>query len=104
MFIYAVSVYVSPEVEQEWVWWMKEVHIPDVLKTGCFLKACLFRVEQDSAEGVVYSVQYTYKDKVDFEKYEKEFADALRDEHHIKFGNKCHAFRSHAALVHEFLP
>ncbi|MCX8080513.1 MAG: DUF4286 family protein [Bacteroidia bacterium] len=104
MYIYAVSVHVATDVEQEWVEWMTETHIPDVLKTGCFLHARLFKVEQSDNEGVIYSVQYTYASKDDFERYEKAFADALRREHTLKFGNRCHAFRSHAQLIHEFFP
>lgn len=105
MYIYAVSVHVQAGSEKEWQEWMQRVHIPDVLKTGCFRNARLFRVEQnENADGSVFSVQYTYDQKSDFERYEREFAEKLRKEHTEKFGNRCHAFRSHAILIDEFLP
>lgn len=105
MYIYAVSVHVDPGSEREWLEWMQNVHIPDVLKTGCFKSARLFKIEQqEGMDGSVFSIQYTYEDKSDFERYEKEFAYKLRKEHTDKFGNRCHAFRSHALLLDEFLP
>ncbi len=36
MILYNVTISIDPEVHQEWLAWMKEVHIPDVLKTGMF--------------------------------------------------------------------
>ena len=37
MYIYNVTVNVSDDVHIEWLKWMKETHIPDVMKTGCFI-------------------------------------------------------------------
>ncbi len=36
MIIYNVTVNVEKEVEEVWVNWMKETHIPEILATGLF--------------------------------------------------------------------
>jgi hypothetical protein len=101
-YIYAVSVHIESSVEKEWLDWMIKQHIPDVLKTGCFVSSKIFKVEQEDANQIVYSIQYKYKNKEDFEKYEREFAQKLRNEHNNLFGKYTLAFRSHSRIIHEF--
>jgi hypothetical protein len=36
MIVYNVTVKVNTEVHDEWFAWMKETHIPEVMKTGLF--------------------------------------------------------------------
>ena len=38
MIIYNVTVNVEAEIHNDWISWMKEVHIPDVMNTGYFLE------------------------------------------------------------------
>ena len=47
MLIYNVTTHVEPSIEQEWLLWMKEEHLPKMVQTGCFLKAKLFKVITD---------------------------------------------------------
>jgi len=37
MIIYSVTVTISKDAESDWLKWMKNVHIPDVIRTGYFL-------------------------------------------------------------------
>ena len=39
MIIYNVTCNVENEILQEWLQWMLEIHIPDVMQTGFFLEA-----------------------------------------------------------------
>jgi len=41
--LYAVSVAIDGDRHDDWRRWMKEVHLPDVLATGCFLDAAMLR-------------------------------------------------------------
>lgn len=101
-YIYAVSVHIEPSAEKEWLNWMINQHIPDVLKTGCFVNSKIYKVEHEDPNHVIYSIQYMYKNKEDFEKYEKEFAKDLRNQHNTLFGKYTLAFRSHSRIIHEF--
>ena len=61
MYIYNVTVSVDPAVAEEWLAWMRETHIPEVLATGLFTGHSLLRVlTTDAEEGITYSVQYKY--------------------------------------------
>ncbi len=38
MYIYNVTVTLEKEIQSEWLRWMKEIHIPDVMRTGFFIE------------------------------------------------------------------
>ncbi|MFY8045434.1 MAG: DUF4286 family protein, partial [Chitinophagaceae bacterium] len=43
MFIYNVTVKIDPSIEADWIQWMKEEHIPEVLATGKFFESRFVR-------------------------------------------------------------
>ena len=75
MFIYNVTVNIADDVHQEWLKWMKGTHIPDVMKTGCFIDNQMVKVLYVEDEGHTFSTQYKFLEMVDIEKYQKEFGE-----------------------------
>ena len=57
MFIYNVTVNIDEGSDQEWLLWMREIHIPDVLKTGCFTGSRILKVLGVDDTGHTYSIQ-----------------------------------------------
>lgn len=100
MIIYNVTVNIDHSMHDEWLKWMNEIHIPDVMKTGLFLDHRMLKVigDEDSG-GTTYAIQYTCRNLVDFKKYETDFAPGLRREHQEKFGDKFVSFRTLLELV-----
>lgn len=94
MILYNVTINVDDDVHHEWLNWMKTVHIPDVLATGCFLEGRLFRINVEEQEGTSYSVQYRAATMAEYEHYRATFAPALQQETAAKFGGKFVAFRT----------
>ena len=94
MFIYNVTVNIASDVNTQWVAWMKEIHMPDVMKTGCFVDCQLVKVLYVNDEGDTYSAQYKFLEMADIERYQKDFAPALQQEHTLKFKDKYSAFRT----------
>ena len=96
MVLYNVTVNVEQAIEREWLDWMQNEHILDMINTGLFQTARIFRLLNiEQSEGTnTYAVQYFAKNKEDYEVYEREFADALRQEHLEKFGTRTVAFRT----------
>jgi hypothetical protein len=99
MYIYNVTVNLSEEIHEEWLRWMKEVHMPDVMKTGCFTACRILKVLFVSDQGHTYSLQYNFNTMPDIELYQEKFAPALQAEHKAKFGDKYHAFRTLLEVV-----
>jgi hypothetical protein len=94
MFIYNVTVNISDDVHAEWVKWMREIHMPEVMKTGCFVDNQMVKVLYVEDEGHTYSLQYRFLEMVDIERYQKEYAPALQADHTKKFKDKYTAFRT----------
>jgi hypothetical protein len=99
MFIYNVTVNISDDVHQRWLKWMKEEHIPAVMKSECFIDSQILKVLYVEDEGHTYSIQYKFLEMADIEKYQKEFAPALQKEHAEKFKDKYAAFRTLLQIV-----
>ena len=51
MIIYSVTVSVDEDVHEEWVSWMKQTHIPDVMATGFFVENRFAKVLLAKDEG-----------------------------------------------------
>ena len=95
MIIYNVTVKVEHSIAKDWVKWMKEEHIPDLMKTGLFLDYRLCRLlEQDESEGVTYTAQYFCDSMEHYNTYISEHAQNMRDKGFSRFGNRFIAFRS----------
>lgn len=95
MFLYNVTIGIDGDVEQEWLRWMKETHIPDVLGTGMFISYKMYKVLHENNDGSVsYSVQYFANSIENVVQYLEVFSPALADEHMQKFKNKHVAFRT----------
>ena len=101
MIIYNVTVKVDHSIAEPWLTWLKEEHIPDVIKTGCFTHASILRLlEVDETDGVTYAVQYHFFSKELYNRYISDFAETMRNKGFDKWGNKFIAFRSVMMVVH----
>jgi hypothetical protein len=100
--IYNVTVKIDGQIHEEWFQWMKEVHIPDVMKTGCFLSYRFTKIVEDPDEhGVGYAIQYIAENKEMFELYQSQFAGTLQSEHARKYQNRYAAFRTLLEILDE---
>ncbi len=95
MFIYNVTTKVSWQIHEEWLTWLVEEHIPEVLLTGCFLRYQLVRLQEvDDVEGPTYAVQYYLETREMYDNYIRDFAAVLRDRSIRQWGNRVIAFRT----------
>jgi hypothetical protein len=94
MYIYNVTVKIDLDVKDLWIKWMKEVHIPMVMQTGCFLDYKMLRLMLDEEDGDTYAIQY-YVDSIEIlEQYQKEHGPDLRNETEKIFKDRYVAIRS----------
>ena len=95
MIIYNVTCKVDSSREDEWVKWMREIHVPDVCKTGCFVKATFLKLKYPAEdEGVTYAIQYLCPSMQILDQYLTEHAPALQVDHVTRFGTDVVAFRT----------
>ncbi len=95
MIIYNVTVSVLESISDEWLDWMKNVHIPEVMATGFFTGNKILKlILPETEEGVTYAVQYSLKSMDEYNKYQMEFAPALQKLHTDKYAGRVHAFRT----------
>lgn len=95
MIIYNVTIKVDQEIATEWVTWMKEEHIPELMNTGLFTDSRLCRLlEQDETEGITYIAQYFCDGMEQYNTYISEYARKMRDKGFTRFGNRFIAFRT----------
>ena len=97
--IYNVTVSVDKEVQSDWISWMLDEHLRDMLGTGCFLGFTLSELHTDDQMGPTYTVQYELASRSDLERYERQFAPAMRAQGKQKFGDKALAFRTTMSVM-----
>ena len=101
MIIYNVTIKVGHAIAADWLIWLKEEHIPDIISTGCFTHATILHlIETDDTEGVTYAVQYQADNKDLYNEYIEKFADGMRKNGTDKWGNQFIAFRTVMEVVH----
>lgn len=95
MIVYNVTVKVDWEVADDWLQWMQEIHIPDVMATGYFISNRLMRLlGVDDTEGPSFAVQYTLNNMDDYNEYQQKCAPALQKEHTERYRDRALAFRT----------
>ncbi len=102
MYIYNVTINVQEGViQQEWLKWMRNEHLPAMLATGKFVKALMTKVMvEEPMGGITYSVQYFTKNKASLERYLNEDAESLRAQG-SKFSPYIVVFRTELQVVEE---
>ena len=102
MIIYNVTVNVDESIHDNWLKWMQNKHINDVLKTGLFLKAKLVKVlVEEEMGGTTYAVQYFTDSRAKLEDYYLNHAPRLRQEGLVLFADKMLAFRTELEVLDE---
>lgn len=96
MIVYSVTVNIEDEAEKEWLEWMKQNHIPDVMNTGKFTSYRMLRVlsNQEDEAGQTYNIQYECASMKELDEYMNNHAPELQKEHSQKFSGKFVAFRT----------
>ena len=102
MFIYNITTNIEASVHNEWLQWMQEHHIPDMLGTGKFLNAKMSKVlVEEEMGGLTYSVQFTAVDRETLDKFRREDAPRLQNKGFKRFPNKFVSFDTEMEIVSE---
>ncbi len=103
MILYNVTTNIDESIHHQWLQWMQQIHIPEVLATGKFTSARLVKVlVEEEMGGLTYAIQYTTDSKATLQRYYDDDAPRLREEGSRLFGDKMLAFRTELEFVSEF--
>jgi hypothetical protein len=96
MILYNVTLLVEEEIKNDWLKWMQEVHLPEVMATGKFTSYGMYKIQNHEPGDVSnnYSVQYHAESMKDYEDYVNLFAPALKQKTLERYGDKIIAFRT----------
>jgi hypothetical protein len=103
MIFYNVTCSMDAGISDEWLKWMLETHIPEVMATGCFLGFKVLRLQTNAPddEGVNYAVQYTANSNMEYENYRDNYAPGLQQKTRDKYGDTVIAFRTILEVITE---
>lgn len=96
MILYNVTVNIDQDVENDWIDWMKAIHIPEVMATGFFNEYKIMRMLSSAEDetGRTYAIQYTLDNLGKLETYLDTVAPKLQKASIIRYGTKMAAFRT----------
>ena len=99
MIVYNVTLKAETDIAEEWLKWMQEVHIPEVMATACFLRYRLFHLRLEEQDGISFCVQYEAEADDNLHDYFENFAPEMQQKHHDKYGERVVAFRTLLELI-----
>lgn len=100
--VYNVTIIIDHSVHDEWVNWMKNEHIPEVMATGKFTSWKMLRIIEDhNPDGMTYAIQYHAPDMEAYLTYQNECAPTLQQDAQNKFGGLFGAFRTCMEVIEE---
>jgi hypothetical protein len=102
MIIFNVTTNIQESIHDQWLKWMQEKHIPEILATQKFSSARIVRVLiEEEMGGVTYSVQYVTDSKETLERYYIEDEPAFHREASALFADKMLSFRTELEVISE---
>lgn len=100
MIVYNITIKVAAAIEEDWIVWQQQEHIPQIMSSGLFTEYKMFRLlDQDDSEGSTFIVQFFAPDKTHYQRYIDEYAGMLRQRSFDKWGNQFIAFRTVMEIV-----
>ena len=100
MIIYNITTKVHHGIAADWLQWLKEIHVKDVMQSECFTKYRIVKLlEVDEADGPTYAIQFFAESKGLYNLYIEKFAGEMRNRSFTKWGDKFISIRSVMQIV-----
>ena len=97
MILYNVTVSLDASIHTDWLEWMRNVHIPEVMATGYFVehKICKLLVDDE----ITYAIQYNCESLEKLNEYQEKHSPALQQKHTDRYKGKFGAFRTLLEII-----
>ena len=101
MIIYNITIHVSWTIHNEWLRWMKEIHIPKILGTGCFFEYRILKLlEINEEEGPTYAIQFHTVTTDNYQRFIDQHEAHLRQQLHEIWQEHAVAFSTLMEVLH----
>lgn len=95
MIIFNTTYNITHTVEQEWLQWMKTIHVPEIYTTQLISEVKILKLLTEiENQGVTYTCQLSFITMEDFLTYQMQFQDDLQEKHHDLFKGQYVSFRT----------
>ena len=100
MIIYNITTKVHHSIALEWLQWLKEIHVKEVMESNCFTEFKIVKLlEFDETDGPTFAVQFAAESKGLYNRYIEKFAGQMRKRSFDKWGDKFISIRSVMQIV-----
>ena len=100
MIIYNITTKVHNSIAAEWLQWLKNIHVKDVMESECFTEYKIVQLlEIDETDGPTFAVQFFAESKGLYNHYVEKFAGEMRKRSFDKWGDKFISIRSVMQIV-----
>lgn len=103
MYLYNITFNIDEKIHQNWLQWVQEKHIPEVLEKATFKSAKLIQVMlEEEMGGITYSVQYQVESKQLLDSFLNDSTYNLFAEMTRLFPNQFVSFSTELQVINEF--
>ena len=100
MIIYNITTKVHNNIAAEWLQWLKNIHVKDVMESECFTEYKIVQLlEIDETDGPTFAVQFGAESKGLYNRYIEKFAGEMRKRSFDKWGDKFISIRTVMQIV-----
>lgn len=76
-YLYNVTMQVNKQMENQYMEWLQQLYIPEVMDSGFFTKYQLLKIISDAPEDTTYAVQFITPSIEKFQEFENQFLDRM---------------------------
>ena len=100
MIIYNITTKVHNSIATDWMQWLKNIHVKEVMESDCFTEYKIVKLlEIDETDGPTFAVQFFAESKGLYNRYIEKFAGEMRKRSFEKWGDKFISIRTVMQIV-----
>lgn len=101
MVIYNITYSVAKNINEQWLNWMKETHIREIIETGLYVKYQMVKLlDTDEDESTTYAIQFYAQTKGKHLEYIREHEVSFKLKSSRQWGNEVLGFGTLMEIVH----
>ena len=100
MIVYNITIQVSWEIAEEWLIWLQEDQIPEIMATNFFDDYKMYRLlDLEESEGPTFTIQFYTSSLERYKRYAADYASILREKSFARWADQFIAHHTYMQLV-----